>query len=87
LHAAALAAQPTLRVETVKPGAGGWQSLVQPALLGVLAAATGWLVMGTAGATAGALAAGLATPALRRWQASRGPGEPVRGGLPRQWLP
>lgn len=84
LHGAALQAQPALRVEAVRPGAAGWQV---PAAVAGLCAAAGGLALGVPGAAAGLLATGLLLPGLRRWQAGRQPGEPVRGGLPRQLLP
>jgi hypothetical protein len=83
LHAAALQAQPALRVEVVSSG-GGW---LGPVLLAALCAATGGFALGVPGAAAGLLAAGLLSPSLRRWLAARRPGAPVRGGLPRQLLP
>lgn len=84
LHAAAQQAQPALRVETAASTGGGWGA---PALLAALCTGTGALALGAAGAAAGLLSAGLLSPGLRRWQAARQPGEPVRGGLPRQMLP
>jgi hypothetical protein len=84
LHAAAVLAQPALRVEAVGPGAGGWQGT---ALLALLCASSGAAALGVPGAAAGLLAAALLSPGLRRWQAGRRPGAPVRGGLPRQLLP
>jgi hypothetical protein len=84
LHAAALQAQPALRVESVAPVTKGWRA---PALLALLCAGAGTLVLGVPGAAAGLLSAGLLAPGLSRWQARRQPGEPVRGGLPRQLLP
>ena len=84
LHAAAVLAQPALRVEAVGAGASPWQG---PALLALLCAATGGVALGLSGAAAGLLAAALLSPGLRRWQVNRRPGAPVRGGLPRQLLP
>ncbi len=84
LHAAALQAQPALRVDSLAPGAGHWRT---PAMAALLCAGAGAWVLGAPGAAAGLLSAGLLSPGLRRWQAGRGPGNPVRGGLPRQWLP
>ncbi len=84
LHAAALQAQPALRVEVEPPAGAGWQGT---AALALLLAGTGWLALGAAGVVAGVLGAGLLSPGLRRWQASRQPGAPLHGSLPRHLLP
>jgi hypothetical protein len=84
LHTAALQAQPTLRVETQAAETKGWHTT---AVLALLCGGAGALALGLPGSAAGFLSAGLLSPGLRRWRASRQPGEPVRGGLPRQMLP
>lgn len=84
LHAAALQAQPALRVEAAAAADPGWRA---PALLALACTGTGALALGLPGAAAGLVLAVLLSPGLRRWQAGRSQGEPVQGPLPRRLLP